>query len=49
MENLDLNKILNRSEIEKSIEKIIANFSINNNTKKGIYIYGDNGIGKTKK
>ena len=48
MENLDLNKILNRSEIEKSIEKIIANFSINNNTKKGIYIYGDNGIGKTK-
>ena len=48
MENLDLNKILQRSEIEKSIEKIIANFSINNNTKKGIYIYGDNGIGKTK-
>lgn len=48
MENLDLNEILQRSEIEKNIEKIIANFSINNNTKKGIYIYGDNGIGKTK-
>ena len=48
MENLDLNKILQRTEIEKNIEKILANFSINNNTKKGIYIYGDNGIGKTK-
>ena len=38
MENLDLNKILQRTEIEKNIEKILANFSINNNTKKGIYI-----------
>jgi len=48
MENLELNKILDRLEIENSIKSILSNFSINNNAKKGIYIYGDNGIGKTK-
>jgi hypothetical protein len=48
MENLELNKILDRLDIEKNIEKILNNFSVNNNLKKGIYIYGDNGIGKTK-
>ena len=48
MENLELNKILDRLDIEKNIEKILNNFSVNNNLKKGIYVYGDNGIGKTK-
>jgi len=48
MENLELNRILDRLETENRIESILSNFSINNNAKKGIYIYGDNGIGKTK-
>ena len=48
MDNLALNKILDRLDIEKNIEKILNNFSVNNNLKKGIYVYGDNGIGKTK-
>ena len=50
MENLDLNTILNRNNIEKELievlEKIRLNKS-NNSIKKGVYIYGNPGCGKT--
>tara|TARA_Y100000992_G_C21268949_1_gene495545 strand:- start:320 stop:1660 length:1341 start_codon:yes stop_codon:yes gene_type:complete len=48
MENLNLNEIFERNNILTNIKNILNNFSINNNSKKGIYIYGDNGIGKSK-
>lgn len=48
MENLDINSILDRNNIENNIIKILDNFSVNNNYKKGIYLYGDSGIGKSK-
>ena len=48
MENLNLNNILDRNNILINIKNILDNFSINNNNKKGIYVYGDNGIGKSK-
>ena len=41
----DLDNILNRNEIKDNI-KTILNYS-NNNEKKGIFIYGNNGSGKT--
>jgi DNA polymerase III delta prime subunit len=50
MENLNLNKILNREEKASSIKEIFKNFEINKHNllfKKGIYIYGDPGSGKT--
>jgi DNA polymerase III delta prime subunit len=50
MENLNLNKILNREEKASSIKEILKNFELNKNNllfKKGIYIYGDPGSGKT--
>ena len=50
MENLDFNKILNREEKANSIKEILKNFEINKNNllfKKGIYVYGDPGSGKT--
>ena len=50
MESIDLNKYLNREEEIAKITSILASFEINKNDplfKKGIYIYGNPGIGKT--
>ena len=50
MENLDLNKILNREEIYNQIKKCLFYFDQNRNNiaiKRGIYLYGNPGIGKT--
>jgi DNA polymerase III delta prime subunit len=50
MEELNLNKILNREEKSSNIKEILNNFQLNKNNmlfKKGIYIYGDPGTGKT--
>ena len=50
MENLNINHILNRDDIVINIKNILHNFEINKNnliTKKGIYVYGDPGTGKT--
>ena len=48
MEEINLNEILERKTIEKNIENILNNFNTDYKYKKGIYIYGDTGIGKTK-
>ena len=48
METIKLNEILERKQIEKDIEYILNNFNKDEKYKKGIYIYGDSGIGKTK-
>lgn len=48
METINLNEILERKQIEKDIENILNNFNKDEKYKKGIYIYGDSGIGKTK-
>lgn len=48
METIKLNDILERNEIEIDIENILNNFNKDEKYKKGIYIYGDSGIGKTK-
>lgn len=49
MNNLDLNKILNREEEMAKIASILAKHNDKDNhlIKKGIYIYGNTGIGKT--
>ena len=50
MEELNLNQILNREQQEKDIKNILKEFESNKNNllfKKGIYIYGDPGTGKT--
>jgi len=50
MEEININKILNRNEKEDSIKEILNQFEINKNNvlfKKGIYVYGDPGTGKT--
>jgi len=50
MEQLNLNKILNREDQEKEIKNILKEFEANKNNilfKKGIYVYGDPGSGKT--
>ena len=50
METLNFNKILNREEKALSIKEILINFELNKNNllfKKGIYVYGDPGSGKT--
>ena len=50
MEELDLNKILNREEKELEIKTILREFELNKNNllfKKGIYVYGDPGTGKS--
>ncbi len=47
----NINEILNRNKIENDIKNILNDFSKNYNNvnyKKGIYIYGDSGSGKTK-
>jgi len=50
MEELNINEILNRQEKETAIKKILYDFEVNRNNilfKKGIYVYGDPGSGKT--
>jgi len=50
MDQLNLNKILNREEQEREIKNILKDFEANKNNllfKKGIYVYGDPGTGKT--
>jgi DNA polymerase III delta prime subunit len=50
MEDLDLNKILNREEKSANIKEFLKNFELNKHNmlhKKGIYIYGEPGTGKT--
>ena len=50
MEELNMNEILNREEKAASIKNILRDFEMNKNNmlfKKGIYVYGDPGTGKT--
>uniref|UniRef100_A0A6C0E195 AAA+ ATPase domain-containing protein n=1 Tax=viral metagenome TaxID=1070528 RepID=A0A6C0E195_9ZZZZ len=50
METLNMNYILNREHIVTEIQDILTNFEKNKHnlmTKKGIYVYGDPGSGKT--
>ena len=50
MDQLDMNTILNRENEYNCIKDFLNNFyknKDNNNLKKGIYIYGESGIGKT--
>jgi len=50
MEELNMNAILNREEKSNSIKSILRDFELNKNNmlfKKGIYVYGDPGTGKT--
>ena len=50
MDKLNMNQFLNRQEEEKQIKEILENFELNKHnflTKKGIYVYGDPGAGKT--
>ena len=50
MENLNINQLLNREENAKKMKEILAHFELNKADlllKKGIYIYGDPGSGKT--
>ena len=50
MEKININKILNREDSSTYIKNILNNFENNKNNilfKKGIYVYGDPGSGKT--
>ena len=50
MEELNINKILNREDKSLNIKDILSSFEQNKNNmlfKKGIYVYGDPGTGKT--
>jgi SpoVK/Ycf46/Vps4 family AAA+-type ATPase len=50
MDKLNINNLLNREEYEKNIIECLNNFEKNKhllNTRRGIYIYGSPGIGKT--
>jgi GTPase SAR1 family protein len=50
MNNLDLNKILNREEEVLKLKQLLIDFELNKHdltAKKGIYIYGESGVGKT--
>lgn len=50
MDNLDLNQILNRTQIKNKILDFLKNFDENKsqlNILRGIYLFGDCGIGKT--
>jgi SpoVK/Ycf46/Vps4 family AAA+-type ATPase len=51
MNDLDINKLLNREEEVLKIKEILTNFELNKNDlsiKKGIYLYGESGVGKTR-
>ena len=50
MESININKLLDREDKYNSIKEILINFEQNKNNllfKKGIYVYGDPGTGKT--
>jgi len=50
MEELNINKIFGREDSAANIKKILSDFELNKNDlllKKGIYVYGDPGTGKT--
>jgi Cdc6-like AAA superfamily ATPase len=50
MENLNINNILDRTEISNQIKNILSNFETTKHDlgiKKGIYLYGNPGVGKT--
>jgi hypothetical protein len=50
MDDLNINKTLNREDQENTIRSILLDFEDNKNNlqfKKGIYVYGDPGTGKT--
>jgi hypothetical protein len=50
MDKLQINTILNRDEQAESIKEMLRNFEINRNDlllKRGIYVFGDPGTGKT--
>jgi hypothetical protein len=50
MENINITNLLNRDEETNKIKEILKDFELNKHnlaTKKGIYIYGDPGSGKT--
>ena len=50
MENIELNKLLDRTSQENQIKQILLNFDKNKKdltTKNNIYLYGDSGTGKT--
>jgi DNA polymerase III delta prime subunit len=50
MENLNINHLLNREENAKKMKEILTHFEVNKTDlllKKGIYVYGDPGSGKT--
>ena len=51
MENININKLLKREDKVKFVKDILLNFELNKNNllfKKGIYVYGEPGTGKTK-
>jgi hypothetical protein len=48
MDNINFNNILKRNSIENSIENLLYKIIKNQEPKKGIYIHGENGIGKTQ-
>ena len=50
MESIDINSILNRQQEIQNLKTILTDFDVNKtnlSTKRGIYIYGDPGSGKT--
>jgi len=50
MESLNINKVLSRDDKASHIKDILRDFEVNKNNilfKKGIYVYGDPGTGKT--
>ena len=50
MQNININQIFEREKIENDIKQILLSFETNSkniNFKKGIYIYGSPGCGKT--
>lgn len=48
MDNINFNNILERNNIEISIENLLCKIIKNEELKKGIYLHGDYGIGKTQ-
>ena len=48
MDNINFNNILERNSIEHSIKNLLSKIINNEESKKGIYIHGEYGIGKTQ-